>query len=465
MSQPLDAPTRVRYVVLGWLCAAAAIAYIQRNCLGVLESTIRAELALTREQMGWVLSIFFFTYAAFQIPSGRLGDRWGARRALPFYSALWSTATVAIIFAGFLMTDSLANLLLDKFAEPDSATRTLRAVVILPLVAGVWLFSARLLAGAAQAGIFPCAAVVMTHWLPTTQRGTASGWIAAAQQVGAILAAALTGALLYALDWRSIFVLYAVPGFLWSIGFFRWYRDRPEEHREVNAGEAALISADKDASITEEKPGGISWSALATSPAIWWICGQQFFRGAGYIFYGTWFPTFLQESRGVSVPESGFLTSLPVLGSLLGALLGGTVSDRILRATGSRSRARRGVAVTGMLSCAGFIFGAWFVHNPVAAVLIISGGAFCASLAGPAGYALTIDMGGRHVATVFATMNMSGNLGAFLFPILVPYLLTWTGDWNLVLVVFGLVYLAAAGCWLLLNPAGTVFDQSRRGGS
>ena len=74
---------------------AAAIAYIQRNYLSVAESTIRTDLGLSKEQMGWILSGFFWVYAGFQVPAGWLGDRWGARRTLPFYSVVWSVCTVA----------------------------------------------------------------------------------------------------------------------------------------------------------------------------------------------------------------------------------------------------------------------------------------------------------------------------------------------------------------------------------
>ena len=77
MSEPRDGvsgsnkrPTVVRYFVLAWLCAAATIAYVQRNSLGVLESTVRDDLGLSERQMGLVMGSFFLTYGIFQIPGG-----------------------------------------------------------------------------------------------------------------------------------------------------------------------------------------------------------------------------------------------------------------------------------------------------------------------------------------------------------------------------------------------------------
>ncbi|MCH7686524.1 MAG: MFS transporter [Planctomycetes bacterium] len=344
-------------------------------------------------------------------------------------------------------------------------------------MAWLWLLFSRLLGGAAQAGIFPCSAVIVAEWFPSDRRAFASGWLAASMQVGALIAFFLTGVFLDWMDWRWVFVIFALPGFIWTIGFYRWFRDRPQDHRTVNAQEIRLIANpeqhpiaahsddDRQQAITHDPT---PWKRLAASPAMWCICGQQFFRAAGYIFYSTWFPTFLRETRGVSVKESGYLTTLPILAALLGALSGGTVSDWVLTRTGSRRLARQGVAVTGLSCCALCIFIAYLVHEsierPLPAVLLISAGAFCASLAGPASYSTTIDMAGKHVATVFATMNMSGNIGAMVFPMVVPIILGETGaagNWNQVLFMFCGIYVAAALCWLMLKPTGTFLDQSR----
>ena len=80
----------------------------------------------------------------------------------------------------------------------------------------------------------------------------------------------------------------------------------------------------------------------------------------------------------------------------------------------------------------------------------------------PAAYAVTMDMGGRHVATVFSMMNMAGNLGAFGLPLLVPPLVRAADGWDVVLFPVAGIYLAAALCWWLLDTDGTVFDRRPR---
>ncbi len=420
-------PTLVRYGVLGALCLAATVSYIHRNCIAIAEEDVRRDLGLSMDEMGWVMSGFFLTYAVFQVPSGWLGHVWGTRKALTVFSVLWSAATGLLALAG-----GFPGLLL-----------------------------ARLGMGAAQAGIFPCSASTTTKWFPPTRRAFASGALGSFMSVGSVISASLTGFLLCYLSWRWVFALYAVPGLLWAAWFWLWFRDRPREHPAVNAEELALIEAGApdQAADVGRPPEPTPWGALVSSRKMWAICGQQFFRAAGYIFFTSWFTTYLKETRGIGTLGAGILTSLPLLGVVVGTLAGGAVSDAILERTGSRRLARQGLSVTSMVACALLIVTAYFIDNAVLAVLVISAGSFCASFAAPCAYTITMDMGGRHVAPVFSTMNMAGNLGAFVFPLLVPPLVRAAGGWDPVLFAFAGIYLAAAVCWGLLDTDGTVFDR------
>jgi len=211
---------------------------------------------------------------------------------------------------------------------------------------------------------------------------------------------------------------------------------------------------------------------MLTSPAAWLICGQQFFRAGGYAFFASWFATYLMESRGVTTAQSGLLTALPLLATVVGAMLGGGISDTIFRATGSLGWARKGVSAISLMGCAALVFAAFFVADATLAVLVISGGALLAAIAGPAAYTVTMDMGGGNVASLFSTMNMIGNFGAGLTPWFVPRFKSWVdqspdllaacdgNSWRAVLLLFSAMYLGSAVCWLLLSTRGTVFEQS-----
>jgi MFS transporter, ACS family, D-galactonate transporter len=479
----MSAPTNTRFIVLAGLCVAAALSYVARNAIAVAESTVRADLGLTKEQSGWLMSAFFFSYALCQIPGAQVGKQLGSRRALPLFAAVWSVATAVSAFAGGLAS----------------------------------FVAARIVQGVAQAGLFPVCTVTIARWFPKTGRAFATGALGSFMSVGGALCAWLTGVLLEVLEprvapgwnWRLTFLLFGVPGLLWAAWWWQWFRDEPREHGAVNEAERELITSHSSAPVARSpltpalspdggegeegseppvpRAGGFQppsvvsaaerggdckspalasalptpWLALFSSPALWWICAQQACRAAGYMFFTSWFATYLQETRGVGIAKSGFLNMVPLLAVVLGSFAGGALSDWLLARTGSRNLARRWMSIVCLSGCAGLIFAALAIEDALAAVLVISAGTFCFALASPCAYTIPIDMGGGHVGTIHATMNMTGNLGAWAFPIAVPLLLRWTGgSWDAVLLVFGCLFLASAVFWLLLKPEGTVLEQA-----
>jgi len=418
-------PSSARYVVLALLCAAALSAYVARNCIGVAEANVSEELGLSLEQMGWVMGSFFWSYALMQIPGAWLGQRWGSRRALAFYAVVWSLATLGMGVAGGMVT----------------------------------LLTARIVLGMAQAGLFPCSINTISHWIPGSRTAMASGLLGGFMSIGGVIANALTGLLLYwSLSYHLIFALYALPGVLWGVAFYVWFRDRPGQHRCVNPAELALITAERSTDADWTNPAEPTpWRRIVTSPAMWFICGQQFLRSVGYVFYATWFPKFLTETRGVSIAEAGLLSSLPLVAIIVGSPVGGVIVDAVWNRTHSRRWSRQAMGVVSMLLCGGLIFAAYFANSSITAVLLISAGSFWAGAAGSCGYAITIDMGGNHVPTVFGIMNMIGNFGAAVCPVVVAWIVEATdGNWPIVLCFFALVYLAAAACWAMLNPNGCI---------
>ena len=456
--------TRVRFQLSAWLAIAAALAYACRVSISVAEKEIRADLGISEDYMGFILGpAFFWSYALAQIPGGWLGQRFGSRRTLPGLATVWSAATILMCYAS-----GTASLLIG-----------------------------RVLGGIAQAGLFPCSALCISRWYPQVERARASGFLGAAMSVGAAVSGAITGELLGIISWRWIFAAFAVPGALWAVGFYRWFRETPEAHPDVGEEEKQWIRRQPDADAELSPPPdpspdsivaaaideatspyappsnqettapaastAVPWGELFSTPAMWLICSQQFFRAAGYAFFTSWFATYLQETRGVSTAASGWLLAVPLIATVAAALIGGTVSDWLFRTTGKLNVARSGFAAISLLACTALVCSAFFVEDAAMATVIIGAGAFCAGVAGPCAYATTMDWGGAHVAPVFSTMNMVGNFGAGLLPWFVPTFRRWIdsnpsllqlsadNSWNAVLILFAAMYLLAAFSWMLLR--------------
>lgn len=419
-------PTNVRYQVLTWLSVAALLAYFARNCVGVAESTIRSDLELTKAESGWFLAAFFWSYALFQVPAGFLAQRFGTRIVLAWSAVTWSLGL-------FLLAGS-PNLFL--------------------------LIAAQLFSGMAQAAVFPCAVQSIALWFPEPRRATACSALTIGMQLGAVLTAWLTGFLISHWDWRWIFAVYATPGLAWASVFIASFHDRPEDDPNINTAEIEWIGA-----TTAEEAGGKNpvdksevtpWDLILSNRSVLCLCGQQAFRAAGYGFFATWFPSFLQESRNIDVGKSGIFQGLIFAATLFGGLYGGWLVDRIYQRTRSLKASRSGVGILCMLVCGGLIFSASFAKGAGMAVTLIGIGAFAAALAGPCAYVATIDLGKKHVPAVFGFMNMAGNLATGTASVVVGYLVGLTKDWSLVLSLFGIAYFLAAICWWLVDPDDSV---------
>ena len=301
--------------------------------------------------------------------------------------------------------------------------------------------------GMAQAGVFPCCTKLIGERFGATFRATASGFLASSMALGIALAPLLTTQLLSAeLSWQTVFGWYVVPGFIWASVF--------------------MFSTSSENSVVEHRVDGsgavvpsIQWSDFLTSLPMWLLCAQQFFRAAAMMFFQSWFPTFLRETRGVDLVISGKLAFVVGIGALLGGMSGGVFSDWLLVRTGNRRLARQGIALTGMLACGCLIGLSYFISNTNIDACI-SLGAFLATFGGVSGYTMAIEFGGRHVATTFSLMNMCGNIGAALFPLIAGYLSESSLGWTGVLFLSVIILVIDAVCWGLLNPTHTISGES-----
>jgi sugar phosphate permease len=432
VTSPLPArPTRVRYFVLAAICAITVVNYIQRNSIGSLVTSITGDLHIDKEDIGFATALFFVTYALLQIPTGKLAQRFGPRRVLTLLALGWSLATAGM-------------------AAAQEA----------------WGFIAlRGLQGALQAGIFPCATLIMVAWLPSFRRGLASALLNSCMLIGSGVVFNFTGLLRQPLGWRMLLVVYALPGLLWAVWFWWWFRDRPDEKHSVNDAERDLIVAGQ-APATTGVPA-LSLAVLLSLP-LWLICAQQMMRAGASRFVDQWLSTYLQEGPLSEIADTNarqdranHLTSFPQYIGIISGPIGGFASDWILRRTGRRRAARNGVAVVALGLAILCYVPILFVSGAGLQVLFFTVGMFVSTCAAPCAYAVTMDVGGKNLPVVFGAMNMVGNFGAAAITGLVSPLNRWTGgSWNASIVLFISIHAVAAVCWLFLNPNRSIGEPA-----
>ena len=407
-------PTNVRYGAVAFTLVMIAIAYLDRVCISTAAPSMQAELGLSDPQMSVVFSAFTLSYALFEVPSGWLADRFGARLALSRIVVWWSAMTAATgLASGF----------------------------------GA-LVAVRFLIGIGEAGAFPATARIYARWLPVRLHGRLFGVLLAAAAIGGAVTQPLVVALLTRIGWRQSFAAFGVLGVIWSLAFWRWFRDDPREHAGVNAAELELIAAG-GASNAPHAP--VPWRALVRNRTLVALCAMYVGAIYGWYFYLTWLPTYLQRARGFDIHQAGWLSSLPYLAIAAGVLLGGALSDYLRARLGVRLGSRL-PGLVGFPLAALAAAGAALTSDGLGAALLLSCAAGLAGAGIAPAWAICVEIGGVHSAVVSGAMNTFGNIGGAICPLVVGFCVDRFHSWSLPLFSISLLYLVAAACWLAIDP-------------
>lgn len=392
-----------RNTVLALLCGVSMITFLDRLALPVAGPQIRSELHLNPAQWGWVLSAYVLANALFEIPSGALGDRHGRRRELTRIAAWWSVFTAA--------TSWCRNFL--------------------------QMAGARFLFGMGAAGAYPNAAGVVSRWFPRKEHARAQGFIWAASRLGGALAPLLLVPLARAAGWRAIFWCLGAVGMLWSIAWWKVFRDAPESTAGITDEELAEIGS-ATATAAELDPVTLArmgeahvspWGALLRLKHLWLLIAAYFCYAWGSWFFFGWFTTWLVHGVGFSVAEMGVFASLPFLMGMAGNLIGGVVSERMVVRYGRRWTYRVMTALC-VAAAAMLLLAMSFTRSHVAVITLATAGFGILDLMLPCAWAMCMSLGGNFGGTATGMMNTAGNLGGWVCTVVFGYVVSATGNYD-----------------------------------
>ena len=414
-------PTRTRHVVLWLTVIAYMITYMDRVVIANAAPKIREDLNISNVTMGYILSAFYVGYSPFSIPGGWLGDKIGARRALTLIVTWWSIFT------------------------------SLTAASWNAISMGIF----RILFGMGEAGAFPTATRSLSRWMLPTERAYAQGITHAGSRLGATITPVLVVWIMAHYGWRSTFVVFGVLGVLWAAVWYFYYRDTPEEHSGVNKAELELIHRGLGGPRPRTSQS-VPWRGIFTSNTVLLLSAMYFLYGLCFTFFLAWFPTYLKDHRGMTLTKMGIYSSLPFLAGTLGNLFGGLVSDFLAHRTQNLKWSRRGVAVFGFVWAAAGIVPAALTADPEACVAYTCLGMLGLELTVAVSWAIPLDVGGDFAGSVSAVMNMCGNMGGLISPVLIAYLADRYG-WDVPFLLIAIFCVMAAILCLRIDATRKIF--------
>jgi ACS family D-galactonate transporter-like MFS transporter len=404
-------PTKGRYGILALIAIATMINYLDRTLVSVAAPLMSKDLNIGPAVMGLVLSAFSWTYALAQIPGGALLDKFGTRVTYTFSLILWS------IFTGLQgMAFNIAT-----------------------------LFGARLGMGAAEAPCFPANSRILVSWFPQRERARANSVYSIGMYFGIAFLSPMLFWVTAELGWRHLFIGAGVIGVVFGLVWWALYRE-PRESKWANQAELDEIAAG----------GGIDLASTAKTPFNWsdigWLLKQrqivgasigQFATNSTLVFFLTWFPTYLVKERGMTFIKVGFFASLPFIAATVGVILGGIVSDYLVKKTGSLTIGRKTPVVLGLLLSSLITVAAFVDSNAV--VIAVMSVAFFGQGMSNLGWTLISEVAPRRLIGITGGLfNFCTNLAGIITPIIIGFVVAITGSFFGGLAFIGVMALIGA---------------------
>lgn len=419
--------TRARWLIITVLFVITTINYADRATFSIAGQSASKELGLDPVAMGYILSAFAWAYVLGQIPGGALLDRFGSKKIYTAALVLWSGFTMLQGFAGMFSG----------------------------LAAAVALFAMRFMVGLAESPSFPANARIVAAWFPGPERGTASAIFNSAQYFSLVAFAPLMGWLAHSFGWRSVFFVMGAVGLV-AAAFFVKLIHSPVDSPSINKAEFDYIEAGGGLVRMEDKNAAngaaFTWvnvrQVLTNRMLLGVYLGQYCINVLTY-FFVTWFPIYLVKERGLSILQAGFTAALPALCGFAGGILGGMISDALLKRTGNLDIARKTPLLLGMLLATSIIL-CNFVEQEWL-VIVIMAAAFFGKGVASLGWAVVADTSPKEMAGVTGGIfNTFGNVAGIVTPIVIGYIVAGTGSFDGALIFVGAHCVIAIAAYFLV---------------
>ena len=283
-----------------------------------------------------------------------------------------------------------------------------------------------------------------------------------ASWLGAAVSPPIVVAIVATMGWRWVFYICAAIGILWSVLWYLTYRDTPEEQGSVSHAELAHIrGVDEQGNVLpprDREHGDPAGRTLFRSSSMWALMCAYFTSAyCGFIFL-SWMPSYLVEYRHFTLLNVGIFASLPFWAGVVGDTTGGLAVDWLVATTGSVKLAYRLVAVVGLLGCVACIVPAALVDSAYTAVGCLTGAFFFLECAIAPAWATAMHIGGKYSGTVSAAMNMAGNIGGALSPIVFGILIHY-GSWQAPFIIAAVLLVSVRGLGVRLNPEVSAIER------
>ena len=406
--------THYRWIVMTILFVLYTVANADRANLGFALPYIRNEFEMSNTEAGTIISLFFISYAVFQVPSGFLVKKLGNK---------------CMFCIGMFFTSLFTGLI---------------AVAPSPLA----LKLCRIGIGVGEAPVAIASSGTINNWFPPKEKGTATGIFLAGSKMGPLVVPFICAWIIQAWSWHAIFIGFMIPGMLLAIAWFFLMANRPRESRFCNKQEVHYVESGGEEQQEQKSATKYAYHMrwldkivrakrvrLLTSPREVFTSKDMWAIAIGYFFvvglssvFMSWLPSYLVNVKHFAIMKTAFVAAAPFAGTVVGNFFGGWFSDNVL------GKRRKPMMMITALSTSIIMY--TMLSAPESPVLL-GGLLFIAGVFLALGYSMYMAYGmGRADSKTYpiawSLVNTGGQAGGAVMPFVVGVILdyfSWDAVW------------------------------------
>jgi len=393
----------LRWWIAGLLALATALNYLDRQNLPVVVGEVQKSIPITDAEYSRLQVLFLLAYGVMYAGGGRIMDLVGTRSGYAIMIVWWSAANM------------MHGLVSSVFG----------------------LGIARFLLGLGEGGGFPGSAKAVSEWFPARERSFAFGIFNTGSSLGAVVAPPLIAAIVLWSNWRWVFFLTGILGWIWAVLWWKLY-DLPGRHARITPQERTYVEGSLAAGPSREGPP-IRWIELFRYRQVWGLLAARFLSDAAWYFFIFWLPKYLGDVRHLNIKEIGYYAWIPYAFAGAGSFLGGWLSSFLIRRKFSIDSSRK---IALGISAAMMPASLFITTSPLGlAIAFFSMALFGHQFWSTILQTLAADMfPSRVVGSVTGLLGAVGSFGAMLFNLLVGELLTRYQSYTIVFLLSGLLH-------------------------
>ncbi|XP_070191353.1 vesicular glutamate transporter 2.2-like [Littorina saxatilis] len=309
------------------------------------------------------------------------------------------------------------------------------------------LFTLRLLQGALDNIQQSCNTGVLSAWSTDADKSRLFSIYFTGAYSAPAVAALMTAATMCYVNWNATLYIYGALGMVWSVVWAGMIYNTPEAHPSLSKAQLDFHRKHgADVQLSSAKvQRSIPWRHIVTSSSVWSVFTGFFVHSYVYAMLVVQQPQYFLDSFNINIADIGLLTTLPHVGLSIMCVLGGVLSDRLLKSGLPLTFTRKLLFTTGKLTEGLCLIGLFFTSDWRAAVSLITVGVTVGGLAESGYHPLPADLAPQFAGVIAGFVSM-GAIGSFVSTLTASFVSGKSkaiGDWQKLFLVSGVLDILA----------------------